>query len=353
MLAYYEDRLESTYIPNLRLSLKGCNVIFNDGNSTNFTTARQELLVLRELTFDVAKPGQALIDRHNTLVTKAYELRMRKGVEELLQTSPKATRQSRKLWVDICFLSRLRVAFQKFKSASLELPSFSKVTIVPVAADMILQQALMGALNLREAFNLLNLPTDASTVKTVIGPKWTLAKAEQDFAKLQKQTLNIHAEIQMIIFLSKDGQSFSQLLPYFGCSKYSCFMCSHFLKAHGRIGTRGCHGRLFKPWTVPEATALAPGQADRIAKAVIQVQKNIKRELKLGFKKAIPQEKTSVVGGSSIFSDHKAEKTQRQLDIERLRLKMEQERVAELFRRSDTASYYFSFQNAIQELRSC
>jgi hypothetical protein len=85
-------------------------------------------------------------------------------------------------------------------------------------------------------------------------------------------------------------------------------MCSHFLKAHGNIGTRGCHGRLFKPWTVPEATALAPCQVDRIAKAVIQVQKDIRKELKSGFKKRISQEKTSVVGGSS-FSDHKAEKT--------------------------------------------
>jgi hypothetical protein len=188
MLAYYEDRLESTYIPNLRLSLKGCNAVFNDGDSDNFATARHELLVLRELTFDVAKPGQTLIDRHNTLVTKAYELRMTKVVEELLETSPKATRQTRKLWVDICFLGRLRVAFQKFTKTSLELPSFNKVTIAPVARDIILQEAFKGTLSLREIFNLLDLPANASTVKTVIGPKWTTAKAEQDFAKLQKQT---------------------------------------------------------------------------------------------------------------------------------------------------------------------
>ncbi len=142
--------------------------------------------------------------KHSTLVTKAYELRMTKIVEDLLQTSPKATSQTRKLWVDICFLGRLRVTFHRFKKTSLELPSFNKVSIVPVARDIILQEVLKGALRLRKVFNLLGLLANAPTVKTVISPKWTIAKAEQDFAKLQKKTLNIHTDVQIILFLSKN-----------------------------------------------------------------------------------------------------------------------------------------------------
>ncbi|TGO52514.1 hypothetical protein BCON_0140g00280 [Botryotinia convoluta] len=146
----------------------------------------------------------------------------------------------------------------------------------------------------------------------------------------------------MILFLSKNERLLDQSFAYFGCSKYSCFMCSHFLKAYGRIGTRGCHGRLFKPWTVPEATGLASSQADKVAKSVVQVQKDIEKELKSDFDKAIRLEKTSVVGGSSIFSDRKAEKSGKHLVIERRKNKMEQERVAGLFNRlsvgkSDTA----------------
>ncbi|TGO64972.1 hypothetical protein BOTNAR_0082g00140 [Botryotinia narcissicola] len=102
-------------------------------------------------------------------------------------------------------------------------------------------------------------------------------------------------------------------------------MCSHFLKAHGRIGTRGCHGRLFKPWTVPETTELASSQADKVAKSVVQVQKDIEKKLKSDFDKAVRLERTSVVGGSSIFSDRKAEKS------EQRKKKMEQDRVAGLF----------------------
>ncbi|KAF7943452.1 hypothetical protein EAE96_011378 [Botrytis aclada] len=344
ILAYYEDCLEDTYIPNLRLSLESCNSIFNDGNNDKFGAARFELSVLRNQTFTrpeagqrqtFTRPeaGQRLINRHGTLVTKAYGLRKSRVAQELLQTSPKSTKQTRKLWTDIYFLGRLRVILEKFKEISLKLPSFSNVTIVLVTGDKIPQKALKDALKLRETLNLLDLPTDALTVETVIGPSWTVAKAEREYGKLQKQALNIHAEIQMILFLSKNGRLLDQSFAYFGCSKYSCFMCSHFLKAHGRIGTRGCHGRLFKPWTVPEATGLAPSQADKVAKSVVQVQKDIEKELKSEFDKAIRLEKTSVVGGSSIFSDRKAEKSGKHLVIEQRNNKMEQERVAGLFNR--------------------
>ncbi|KAM0134264.1 hypothetical protein ACHAP3_005577 [Botrytis cinerea] len=334
LLAYYEDRLENTYIPNLRLSLKGCNTVFSDGNNDKFATARNELSALQNLAFARLKAGQTLIDRHGMLTTKAYELRKSKVVEELLQTSPKSTKQTRKLWIDIYFLSRLRVTLEKFKEVSLKLPSFNNVTIIPVTGDRIPQKALRDALKLRETLNILDLATDTLTVETVIGPSWTVAKAEREYGKLQKQALNIHAEIQMILFLSRNEQLLDQSFDYFGCSKYSCFMCSQFLKAHGRIGTRGCHGRLFKPWTVPEATGLASSQVDRVVRSVVQVQKEIEKELKSGFDKAIRLEKTSAVGGSSIFSDHKAEKSGKHLVIEQRKKKMEQERVSGLFNRN-------------------
>ncbi|THV46494.1 hypothetical protein BGAL_0381g00010 [Botrytis galanthina] len=333
MLAYYEDRLEDTYIPNLRLSLKSCNTVFNDANNDKFTTARNELSVFQNQTFAGLKAGQRLIGRHGTLVTKAYDSRRSKVVEELLQTSPKSTKQTRKLWIDICFLGRLRVILEKFKEVSLKLPSFNNVTIIPVTGDRIPQKALKDALELRETLNLLDLPTDTLTVETVIGPSWAVAKAEREYGKLQKQALNIHAEIQLILLLSRNERLLDKSFAYFGCSKYSCFMCSHFLKAYGRIGTRGCHGRLFKPWTVPEATGLTSSQADKIAKSVVQVQKNIEKELKSDFDKAVRLERTSVVGGSSIFSDHKAEKSGKHLVIEQRKKKMEQERVAGLFNR--------------------
>ena len=84
----------------------------------------------------------------------------------------------------------------------------------------------------------------------------------------------------MVLFFSRNKYHFKGCVLYFGCIKYSCFMCSHFLRAYGTIRTRGCPGRLFKPWTVPEAGSLEAGQAERIARFVVQLQKDLKKELK-------------------------------------------------------------------------
>jgi hypothetical protein len=67
----------------------------------------------------------------------------------------------------------------------------------------------------------------------------------------------------MVLFFSRNKYHFKGCVLYFGCIKYSCFMCAHFLRAYGIISTRGCHGRLFKRWTVPEAASLEAGQAER------------------------------------------------------------------------------------------
>jgi hypothetical protein len=139
----------------------------------------------------------------------------------------------------------------------------------------------------------------------------------------------------MVLFFSRNKYHFKGCVPYFGCSKYNCFMCSHFLRAYGTISTRGCHGRLFKPWTVPEAASLEAGQAERIARAVIQLQKDLKKGLTSAGVSGTKLEKTSVVGGSSVFSGNDPCVQRRQRGLEQRQMKAEQERVTERFRRSD------------------
>ena len=325
MLSYHQDRIQSNYIPSLRASFKLYNTTDHDHDD--------ELSVLRKLAFDVTRPGQTTIGKHNQLVTTAYKLRVTKSVECALQSSPGATTKTKKLWVDICLLARLRVAFQKFEEIALKLSSFNKVTIILLPHHSASVDPPVNPLSLKQTFNLLKLSLDSPTVKSIIGQRWGVNRVEQEFAKRQKQRLNIHAEVQMLLFLSSIEPSFYGLLPYFGCSKFSCFMCAHFLQSYGRFTTRGCHGRLFKPWTLPETTGLRLGQANKLAMAVMQLQKDLKKELKSVIKTTICQEKTSVIGGSSILSGYKADSSPRQLDLERRRLQAEQERVAEIFKR--------------------
>ncbi|KAF8848410.1 hypothetical protein BDZ45DRAFT_810815 [Acephala macrosclerotiorum] len=334
MLDYQYERLEGTFIPNLRASFKECVSLFNVQIEDDLESALLELSNFQTLVFDMPLPGQKLIDRHNTLVKKAFDLRTTKDVQALLRTSLHATPRTGKLWESIYFLGRIRVAFLASLKITHELPSFSNVTMHLVAREKTVQNALEGALRLKDVFNLLKIPLTESSIKEVVGQKWTVMKAEKEFASRQKQKLNVHAEVQMVLLFSRNEDHFKGYVPYFGCSKYCCFMCSHFLSAYGAIGTRGCHGRLFKPWTVPEVASLAVGQAERITRAVIRLQKDLKKELKLAGVSDMKHQKTSVVGGSSVIGGNDPGVQRRKREMEQWQMKAEQERVAERFRSS-------------------
>lgn len=333
MLSYHQGRINNDYIPSLRASFKDYNTMENNSSSGNHSALDDELSVLKKLTFDATKPGQTAIDKYDKLVTAAYNLRMKKSVEEVLQSSAGGNTKMKKLWVDICLLARLRVTFQKFEEIALKLPSFSNITIILLPRDLVSVKPPERPLSLKQTFDILKLSLDSTTVKTIIGQRWSIDRVEREFLKRQKQKLNIHAEVQMLLFLCCNEPLVDALLPYLGCSKLSCFMCDRLLHFHGRFITRGCHGRLFRPWTIPEAAGLRVGQSDQIAGAVIQLQKDLKKELKSMVKKSERREKTSAIGGSSILSAHWSEGSERQSYLERRKLKAEQERVTEMFKR--------------------
>jgi hypothetical protein len=70
-----------------------------------------------------------------------------------------------------------------------------------------------------------------------------------------------------------------------------------------------------------------------VAAALIKLQKEVKTELKSTARRNGLQEKTSVIGGSSIVTSYKAEGSQRRIDLDRRRLEAEQERIAHIFER--------------------
>lgn len=133
MLRYQNDRLEQSFIPNVRLSLNECDAIFSKGVSSEAGAALQELWGLRNLVFQIPEPGQSVEDKHSRLVLAAYRLRKSTKAREPLYTSSHSISKTKKLWEDICFLGRLGFAFDRFKEIAAELPSFSKVcmTLVP------------------------------------------------------------------------------------------------------------------------------------------------------------------------------------------------------------------------------
>ncbi|KAK6824309.1 hypothetical protein RU639_005011 [Aspergillus parasiticus] len=78
---------------------------------------------------------------------------------------------------------------------------------------------------------------------------------------------------------------------------------------------------------------MTPGSSEKISNALGQLQRRLNKGLKAETKKGISLEKTSVVGGSSIFTNHDLSNPRRKAEIERMRIKAEQDRVAEAFKR--------------------
>ena len=336
MILYHQSRIEHSYIPDLRASFKAYDAVYG-GNDTsipeNSSVSDDTLSLLRNLLFDRDFHGTSALEKYTRLVVASYNLRRIASIEHVLYSSPSATPRSKNLWLNICLLSRLRVAFQNFKDIALTLPSFRQVTIILVSRLPAPVSPSQHPLNLKQTFGVLQLDLSPATTKAVLGQNWTIAKTEREFVKRQKQRLNVHAEVQLLMSLNTDGSSTSDLFPYFGCSKLSCFMCNRFIQSYGQFTTRGCHGRLFKPWTVPNVDQLLPGRAERTAKALKLVQKEIKKKLKASIADQVRHERTSVVGGSSILGGQQEERSRKQLQIDRLRMKAERDRVAEMFRR--------------------
>lgn len=336
MVSYHQSRIDHSHIPNPRASFKAYDAACE---RNNITTPKRDsvydasLSVLREILFDHDANDTSALGRHSRLVIASYNLRRTKSVEEVLHSSSTATTKSKSLWLDICMLARLRVAFQVFQEITVTLPSFKQVTIILIPCPHTPAHPSQRPLSLKQTYDLLKLDLDASKTKAILGTSWTVTRTEREFTKRQGQKPNVHAEVQLLIFLDANGSFKSGLFPYFGCSKLSCFMCDRFIRSYRRIATRGCHGRLSKPWTVPDLVQLLPGQADRTARALAFVQKEVKKKLKESVRGQIRHERTSVAGGSSVLGGRREAPSERQLQIDRLRMETERDRVAELFRR--------------------
>ncbi|KAF3935145.1 hypothetical protein ABW20_dc0104209 [Dactylellina cionopaga] len=73
----------------------------------------------------------------------------------------------------------------------------------------------------------------------------------EDWAK----TCHVHAEIQLIVYYDLHRSNFQGSISpprVIGTSKYLCYLCYLFIKAHGSYPPANTHGRLYDQWTVPD-----------------------------------------------------------------------------------------------------
>lgn len=303
MISYYQDRIQHNYVLNLRAAFKREENVTHCKNTIekHFIFANK-LSKLRKLVFDGAST------EHANIVNCAYELRTSTSAETLLQNL--SMEITEKLWIEICLLVKFRVRFKKFEKITSKLENFNEVIIILLPRTCLSDNLPENPLNLKQTFELLELCLDSQTLRALIR-KNSVNEVNRDFMKVQKNKLQMHAEVKILLFLCTNNPTLHGVLPYLKCSKLSCFLCARLLQYHGSFTSRGCHERLFSQWTVPRIAGLVLQQCERISQTLTKLQKGLKKELKTSMKKYKPQQKTSVIDESSIVTDHHAEGLQK------------------------------------------
>jgi hypothetical protein len=324
MLGYYAVRLTKTYFPELKERLGDFLSTFRNNEtakSSEASTQReyQNLQELYALSNSVAtNSGEEPFTAPSRVVLKAYELRESAAIKELLLNQK--DKEALKLWISICLVGRLRAAFQTFTKIAFKLPAFSKVTIYLVDSGSFYSQIPKRSiqyLGLAQTMKLIGLNNDNATIKKYVGKKWDHKKAAEMFEFRQHQTPRIHAEVQLFLSLSQQGL-IQDIVPYIGCSKRSCFMCWHFLNEIGGPLTKGCHGKLYTMWTVPETQSLSPLVVKKIVTALNRMRNLIAREI-LSPIPAIPKLPESSIGMTPYVDrpNHVAQRAHREREVER------------------------------------
>ncbi|KAI6037922.1 hypothetical protein EDC04DRAFT_2897095 [Pisolithus marmoratus] len=199
------------------------------------------------------------------LVEHTYSIRHIKAIGIFLDSCPKAS-VGRKLLSDIQWLGRLRSCYCTLVEAAVNIPGFSQLSIIPVK-NLPPRVCPSPLPTLVDVMKYLGQTLDPTSVKRFIGEGLGVIDAGRIFKEVQttisRRHLPTHAELQLVLYIIRtmDMKTVSEeIYPYIGCSKLSCFLCAVFLKLFGQSGftfrTRGSHGKIYPPWSIPDVDGL-------------------------------------------------------------------------------------------------
>lgn len=148
------------------------------------------------------------------------------------------------------FVGRIRTIHQTLLECAKDLPNFSTLDIKLVSLS---RAQLLPRVNFRAALSnverLLGRPLNFSEKK--------IKTMESEYRK----KLIIHAEMQILFFISRPEHDQTSIFPYIGISKRPCYLCDAFLKADSRFKTKPSHGQIHPNWTLPRSQAIATNLA--------------------------------------------------------------------------------------------
>ena len=297
MLVYCNPRLKE-----FRKDLKNCFLRYKARVRTclgreegSLTEAQRTIQVtLRAISNECHRPSQTgPTPALEPLVMKCFQMRQLVGAFPLLESILGDSTAANKLHVCICFLGRIRTAYDTYMLFAAAFPASTKITIyyVPKPKPSKIKHV---PLTLLQAFNLVELELSESSFRKHINPEMTLSEASHAFEARQKQRAYVHAEIQLLHCAAKDG--LHDLFPYIGASKRSCFLCASFIQANGGFETRGTHGHLYSKWYVPQTGGIAAEQAGYMIHSLQKIQRSLKRQLRTPIAKPTSRIPESSIG---------------------------------------------------------
>jgi hypothetical protein len=181
------------------------------------------------------------LDLLRRMVSIAYQLRY-EPAPDVLSIASGRVRST------ICFLGRLRSAYEAFKETAIQFRrSFTKLTVICLQApqaQLLAKSPCERRIEELARDNGISKPKRERLLKILGKGKSVLAPC--------------HAEIQLLIHFECSISPNSSIFPYFGCSKKSCWLCHQLLSLYqdkrlGRKGfyeTRSCHGRVYPLWRI-------------------------------------------------------------------------------------------------------
>jgi OTT_1508-like deaminase len=288
LVEYHRDRLEQEYVPNFRTRFEALHDNFRKPNDISWDevdsiqgNSEEEIKITKSnylecmgTSFDALKDLYHISkessnpEQLRVIAIKAYEMRHSRQIKIYIQVCLGFSGMQ-KFLSSIYFLGRIRAAHKTLVTCAKAFPSFASVKaylLLPPKAP-----TLEWAPELAHTMRLAALDYDLPTIRRHINSTIQLRALQEKFLDRQKdalKNLRVHAEIQILQLIQQTVEDLSDVFPYFGCSKLSCYLCSVVLKACS-FETRGCHGRLYERWTIHHQSSLSDYASPRICLSTV------------------------------------------------------------------------------------
>lgn len=261
-------------------------------------------------------------ERHDSLVNLSHTLYRTFPAEHFQALG----RLGDKLHKAIGFLGRLKTSFHVLVAAARQISGFDDLSLIPVVGLKTRKRTLSHQWSLGNTCHALDIQLSDTAIGKLMEPsiskvRWTKNKLLNDFSRLKSPTWEVHAEIQLVLFILSHPEEVAngKRFDYIGCSRYSCLLCSKFLHFFQALKTRGCHGKLYNhSWTVPLGDDLGNEEQRVLSETVMRVISWMRNELLASTK--LPSQrrleaKESTIGGSSIAIPGMSQENRQQIYV--------------------------------------